>query len=339
MPIERYIRQMTLTNIGKEGQERLLASRVAIVGIGALGTVAADHLCRAGVGYLRLIDRDLVELSNLQRQMLYTEEDARQSLPKAAVAAERLRLVNSEIVIEPVVADLNSVNAEALLKDMDLVIDASDNFAVRFLINDICSKHTIPWIYCGAVGSAGMTMNILPGEGPCFRCLVPKTPPAGSVQTCSTVGVLSMLTGLLASAQALEAVKILIGSEDVRKTLMVVDIWDWQVDFIEVKKNPDCHTCTQHRYEYLEQIDGKQSTTSLCGQNAIQVLPDNLGIIDFAAVAKRLEKAGTVSYNPFMLRFSDGRVEISLFKDGRAIIKNAKSEGQAKSIYAEYIGG
>ena len=338
MPIERYIRQMTLTKIGKVGQERLLSSRVAIVGVGALGTVAADHLCRAGVGYLRLIDRDLVELSNLQRQMLYTEEDARQSLPKAAVAAEHLRLVNSEIVIEPVVADFNSVNAEAHLRDVDLVIDATDNFAVRFLINDVCSKHTIPWIYCGAVGTFGMTMNILPGEAPCFRCLVPKTPPVGSVQTCSTVGVLSMLTSLLASAQALEAVKILTGSKDVRKTLMAVDIWDWKVDFIEVKKNPDCLTCVQHRYEYLERTDGKQSATSLCGQNAIQVLPYNPETIDFSVMAKRLEKAGTVSYNPFMLRFSDDRVEISVFKDGRAIIKNAKNEGQAKSIYAEYIG-
>lgn len=338
MPIERYIRQMTFTKIGKEGQERLLSSRVAIVGMGALGTVAANHLCRAGVGYLRLIDRDLVELSNLQRQILYTEEDAKQSLPKAAVAAEHLRLVNSEITIEPVVAELNAVNAEALLQDVDLVIDAGDNFAVRFLINDVCSKQTIPWIYGGAVGGSGMTMNILPGEGPCFRCLVPVVPPVGSVETCSTVGVLSMLTSILASAQALEAVKILTGSKDVRRTLMVVDVWDWQVDFIAVENNPDCLTCSQHRYEYLEQKVGYGAAVSLCGQNAIQVLPEKAGTIDFAVMAKRLEKAGTVSYNPFMLRFSDGRVEISLFKDGRAIIKNAKNEGQAKSIYAEYIG-
>ncbi len=338
MPIERYIRQMTFTKIGKEGQERLFSSRVAIVGMGALGTVVANHLCRAGVGYLRLIDRDLVELSNLQRQMLYTEEDARRSLPKAAVAAEHLRLVNSEITIEPVVVDLNAFNVEALLKEVDLVIDAGDNFPVRFLINDVCSKHAIPWIYCGAVGSSGMTMNILPGEGPCFRCLVPKTPPAGSVQTCSTVGVLGMLTTFLASAQALEAVKILTGSKDVRKTLMAVDIWDWQVDFIAVENKPDCVTCGQHRYEYLEQKVSNGSTTSLCGQNAIQILPEQAGTINFAAMAKRLEKAGTVSYNPYMLRFSDGRVEITLFKDGRAIIKNAKNEGQAKSIYAEYIG-
>lgn len=338
MPIERYIRQMTFTKIGREGQERLLSSRVAVVGMGALGTVAANHLCRAGVGYLRLIDRDLVELSNLQRQILYTEEDARQSIPKAVAAAEHLRLVNSEITIEPVAAELNAFNAEALLQDVDLVIDAGDNFAVRFLINDVCEKRAIPWIYCGAVGSSGMTMNFLPGGGPCLSCLVPKMPPAGSVGTCSTVGVLSMLTSILASVQALEAVKILIGSMDVRKTLMVVDVWDWSVDFVEVAGNPDCITCGQHHYEYLEQKNNLQSTTSLCGQDAFQVLPDKARNIDFKVMAKQLERAGTVSYNSYMLRFSDDRVEISLFKDGRAIIKNAKNEGQAKSIYSEYIG-
>jgi adenylyltransferase/sulfurtransferase len=338
MTIERYIRQMTFNQIRKEGQERLLASRVAIVGMGALGTVAANHLCRSGVGYLRLIDRDLVDLSNLQRQILYTEEDARLSLPKAIVAAEHLQLVNSEITIEPVVADLNASNAEALLKGVDLVLDGGDNYSVRLLINDVCSKYAIPWIYCGAVGSSGMTMNILPDEGPCFRCLVPKIPPAGSVQTCSTVGVLSMLTGFLASAQALEAIKILTGSKDIRKTLMAVDMWDWQVDFIPVEKKPDCPACSQHHYEYLEQKVGNESVTSLCGQNAIQVLPIQPGTIDFAAMAKRLEQVGTVSFNSYMLRFSDGRVEINFFKDGRAIIKNAKNEGQAKSIYAEYIG-
>lgn len=329
---------MTFTKIGRKGQESLFSSRVAVVGMGALGTVVANHLCRAGVGYLRLIDRDLVELSNLQRQILYTEEDAKQSLPKVTAAAGHLRLVNSEITIKPVIAELNTFNAEALLQDVELVIDASDNFPVRFLINDFCEKQGIPWIYCGAVGSTGMTMNILPGKGPCLRCLVPKMPPAGSVGTCSSVGILSMLTSIFASVQALEAVKILTGSNDIRKTLMVMDVWDWNVDFVAVERNPECITCGQHHYEYLEQRNNLQFTTNLCGQDAFQVLPAQLETIDFQVIAKRLEKAGIVSYNSFMLRFSDGRVEISLFKDGRAIIKNAKNKEQAKSIYSEYIG-
>ncbi len=337
MDLNRYSRQTVFQQIGADGQRKLLDSKVAIVGLGALGTVIANNLCRSGVGFLRLIDRDYVELSNLQRQTLYDEKDASEQMPKAVAAYNHLTKVNSEITLVPIVTDVNSSNIEDLIKDVDLVLDGSDNLEVRFLINEACHKYKIPWIYGGAIGSTGMTMNILYGESPCFRCFCPIATTTGSSETCSTAGVLNMITGIIASVESSEAIKILIGSPEVRKDVFYVDIWDFSSQTIEIRKDPNCPTCAQSHYEYLGQLKGSYSM-GLCGRDSIQIVPGMPVSIDFAHLAEKLNKAGEVSFNRFMLSFDDGYRCFNLFPDGRAIIKNVKDESAAKSVYSEYIG-
>jgi len=334
--MERYARQSVFSHIGKEGQAKLLGSKVAIIGVGALGTVSSNNLCRAGVGHLRIIDRDYVELTNLQRQILFTEDDARQDLPKAIAAARHLSKVNSEITIEPIVTDVNPSNIESLVSDADLVLDATDNFEIRLLINEACHKYKIPWIYCGALGSEGMTMNILPGDGPCLRCFISGSS-AGPSHTCSTFGVLNMLTGTMASIQTAEAVKILLGSDCVRRDLLTIDLWLNRFETIGLLRSEDCPVCAHGRYERLGEVVGSY-TTSLCGTNSIQIVPPKPVKADFDALAEKLQKAGSVRHNGFTLTFSDGKHEIILFQDGRAMIKNAIDENNAKSIYTEHIG-
>lgn len=337
MNLNRYSRQTVFQPIGADGQQNLLDSKVAVIGLGALGTVIANNLCRSGVGFLRLIDRDYVELSNLQRQTLYDEQDALEQMPKAAAAYHHLSKVNSEITLVPVVTDVNSSNIEDLIKDVDLVLDGSDNLEVRFLINEACHKYKIPWIYGGAIGSTGMTMNILYGESPCFRCFCPAAATTGTSETCSTAGVLNMITGIVASVESSEAIKILTGSSEVRKDVFYIDVWDFSSQTIEVRKDPDCPTCGKSHYEFLGQMKGSYST-GLCGRDSIQIVPSMPVSIDFAHLAEKLSKAGEVRYNRFMLSFDDGYRCFNLFPDGRAIIKNVKDESAAKSVYAEYIG-
>lgn len=333
----RYSRQMVFENIGEDGQKKLINSTIAIIGLGALGTVSANNLARAGVGNIRLIDRDYVELSNLQRQTLYDEDDIKNEKPKAAAAYDHLIKVNSTINLEPAIVDVNSTNIERLIKGCDLVLDCTDNFKIRFLLNEACDQYRIPWIYCGALGSSCMTMNIIPGKTPCFQCLAGNTDTADVRQTCSTVGVLNMVTNIAASVQSAEAVKILLDSEDIRKTLFFMDIWSNSAEFLDIQANPLCPVCGEHRYTYLGQpLDSH--VTSLCGRNEIQVVPGKDINIDFKSTASTLLKLGTVEYNSFMLKFSDGKIGIKLFKDGRAIIENAKDANQAKSIYTEYFG-
>jgi len=334
---QRYSRQIAFDGIGEDGQAKLLRSRVSIIGLGATGTVAANNLCRAGVGFIRLIDRDYVELTNLQRQTLYDEKDASSPIPKAAAAFDRLTTINSGITLEPVVADVNAANIETLISDVDLVLDCSDNIEVRYLINEACDKLRKPWIYAGALAGEGLTMNIIPGETACFRCLFPEAPPPGSYSTCSTVGVLNGVTAAVASIESAEALKILVHSPAVRKNLFQIDVWNNNSGYIEIAKNPDCPVCGRHEYEALNGRAGT-GTFSLCGRDAVQITPDVKTEIDFAALAGKLSKAGEVKYDKFMLTFSDGSVGFSLFRDGRAIIKNAKDENAAKSIYSEYIG-
>lgn len=334
---QRYSRQTIFKYFGEAGQEKLLSSRAAIIGLGALGTVIANNLCRSGVGFLRLIDRDYVEISNLQRQTLYNEQDAAEQLPKAIAAYNHLSKVNSEIMLEPVVADVNSSNIEDFIKDVDVVLDGSDNAEVRYLINEACHKHQIPWIYGGAIGGSGMTMNILQKEGPCYRCIMPHASTPGSYPTCSTVGVLNMATGIIASLESSEAVKILIESPQVRHSLFYLDIWDNSADYVEVSKNPNCPTCAHNTYEFLGQMKGSYAT-SLCGRDSIQIVPGMPVTIDLERFAEKMKKAGIVSVNRFMLSFDDGNRSFNLFPDGRAIIKNVKDESAAKSVYAEYIG-
>jgi molybdopterin/thiamine biosynthesis adenylyltransferase len=337
MELQRYSRQMIFKYLGEDGQKKLLDSKVALIGLGALGTVIANNLCRSGVGYLRLIDRDYVEMTNLQRQTLFEEQDAAEQLPKAVAAYHHLSKVNSEIILEPVVADVNGSNIESLIKDAHLVIDGTDNAEIRYLINEACHKHRVPWIYGGALGSVGMTMNILYGDDPCFSCFRPVVPMAGSAPTCSTVGVLNMITGIVASIESVEAVKILIGSPAVRKSLLFIDIWGNRTDYIDILKNPDCPVCVHGKYEFLGKTIGSY-TTNLCGRDSIQVIPGLQSSIDFSQLSERLAKIGIVKQNKFMLSYEDEKTIFNLFPDGRAIIKNVKDEMAAKSVYAEYIG-
>ena len=334
--MERYARQAVFSRIGKDGQQKLLDSRVTIIGVGALGTVAANNLCRAGIGYIRMVDRDYVELTNLQRQILFTEDDAQQNMPKAIAAWEHLRKVNSEITMEPVVSDVNPSNIENLVKDVNLVLDATDNFEIRLLINEACDKHNIPWVYCGALGSQGMTLNVLHDGGPCLRCFISGDSTSSS-HTCSTFGVLNMLTSTMASIQTAEAVKILLNSPDVRRELLTLDLWSNRFDMIALAKDGDCPVCVHKRYEHLGAVVGAYAT-SLCGANSVQIVPPKPAKVDFAALAEKLSKAGEVRHNEFTLTFSDSKHEIILFQDGRAMIKNAIDENNAKSIYNEYIG-
>jgi adenylyltransferase/sulfurtransferase len=337
MDLNRYSRQTAYEKIGAAGQEKLLSSRVAVVGIGALGTQIANNLCRSGVGYIRLIDRDYVELSNVQRQVLFDEDDVLRQTPKAAAACEHLKKINSEITMEPVVADVNSSNIEQFCSGVDLVLDGSDNMELRYLINEQCIKSGVPWIYGGALMAGGASMNILPGKSPCFRCIFPDSPPPGSYPTCSTAGVLNMASALVASVESVEAIKILLGSPDIRKTLLIVDLWQNVTDYLEVESDPLCPVCGEHRYELLGKLP-RAFTTVLCGRDAIQVVPGSTVPMDFTQLAEKLQKIGTVKQSSFSLSFDDGHIAFQVFPDGRAIIQNVQDENTAKTIYSEYIG-
>jgi len=250
---ERYSRQIAFSGIGEQGQVKLLRSRVAIIGLGALGTIAVNNLCRTGVGFIRLIDKDRVELINLHRQALYYEQDASGSIPKAAAAFDRLTKINSGITLEPVVAKVDATNIETLINDVDLALDCTDNIETRCIINEACDKLRKPWIYAGVLASAGLTMNVIPGETACFRCLYPDPPLPGSYPTCADVGVINSVTAVIASMESAEAIKILINSPDVRKNLFQIDVWNNSSGYINIGKNPDCPVCGRHEYENLKE--------------------------------------------------------------------------------------
>lgn len=337
MLVERYSRQIIFGGIGQDGQQKLGQARVVIIGLGATGSVVANNLTRAGVGFIRLVDRDYVELTNLQRQLLYDEDDALHQLPKAIAAYNHLSRINSDILLEPIVADVNAANIERYISDVDLVLDGSDNIEVRYLINEACVKQLKPWIYAGALAGEGLTMNILPGDTACFRCLFPDAPPPGAVPTCSTAGVVNSSTVAIASIESAEALKILVGSPQVRKTLFQLDVWNSSADYIALERNPQCPVCGHHQFDALNRLPGTGATT-LCGRDSVQIVPSTHAPIDLAAFAEKLTRIGSVKYNKFMLSYSDGVADFNLFPDGRAIIKNVKDENAAKSVYAEYIG-
>ena len=336
--LERYSRQIRYKNIGEEGQKKLLASRVAVVGMGALGSVIANELVRAGVGFLRLIDRDLVEISNLQRQVLYTEQDAETSLPKVTAAAAHLAEANSEVQIEPIFGDLNSGNIETLLGDVDLVVDGTDNMETRELINEYCVENQIPWIYGGAIESEGMTASFLPG-GPCLACFSGTGTAEGSsgTVTCSSVGVLNSVTAIVASLEATEAIKILAGADTVRRDILFLELWENEFETIPLEKNPSCPVCGSHHYRYLGHASGTRAIP-LCGKDGFQIIPSVKKRQDFEDLKQKLSPLGTVTVSPFSLDFCAAEANFKVFRDGRAIIRNVRSEGQAKSIYTEYIG-
>ncbi|MBL0387511.1 ThiF family adenylyltransferase [Tumebacillus sp. ITR2] len=341
MDRSRYSRQILFDGIGEEGQRKLLTSRVAIVGMGALGTVLANHMVRAGVGFVRVIDRDFVEASNLQRQMLYDESHAADGMPKAMAAYETLHRVNSGVQIEPVVADLTWQNAEALLSDVNLVLDGTDNFQVRFLINDVCVKHGIPWVYGGGVSAHGMTMPILPGDTPCLRCMFDSAPAPGTTQTCDTAGVVGPIIHVVASYQAVEGMKILVGALDkVRRTMLNIGMWDYSTNSIDISKarRADCPCCGRGEFLYLETRAGDETTT-LCGRNTIQISPSEPWEVDLPALAKRLETSGRVESNKFLVRFyATEEIRLVIFEDGRVLVQGTDDLSVARSLYAKYIG-
>lgn len=338
--LDRYSRQILFQPVGESGQLKLLNSKVAIVGVGALGTVIANHLVRSGVGYLRLIDRDLVELSNLQRQSLFDEEDAKLQLPKVVAAQKRLNKINSTVTVAADIADVNLDNAEELLMGMDCIVDGTDNFMTRFLINDVAVKYGIPWVHGAAVSSRGMFTSIIPGKTPCYRCLFPHVP-SGTGETCDTVGVLSPLTDIIGSFQALETVKILIG-EKTTPNLEQIDIWDYSTMQMDISKgrNPNCPTCVNHQFDFLDRSSQQQiAYTTLCGRNTVQINPRNKRELDVKKLAELLKKSGNVSGNDYLLRFSpDEDTSIVVFRDARVLIHGTNDVVQAKLLYSKYIG-
>ncbi|MCC6392567.1 MAG: ThiF family adenylyltransferase [Bryobacterales bacterium] len=333
---ERYSRQILFPGIGKEGQERMLASHAAIVGCGALGSFQAGALARAGVGRLTIIDRDYVEWSNLQRQWLFEEEDAAEGLPKAVAGARRLQRINSGVHVEPVVADLTAANAEDLLSEADLILDATDNFDTRYLINDFAVCHNIPWVYGAAVASYGLVMPVLPSQTACLKCIYPESP-SGAQPTCETAGVLNTITSLIASLQVSLAFQMLSGKAgEVPRRITTVDVWTGVIRQVrQPEPQPGCLACGEHRYVHLE---GRRRTPiSLCGRNAVQI-HDRARPLDLANLEARLKAVGDVRRNEFALRFFLPSYEMTVFPDGRAIIKGTTDPGLARGLYAKYIG-
>jgi adenylyltransferase/sulfurtransferase len=333
---ERYSRQILFPGIGAEGQRKLAASRVVIVGCGATGSVLSSLLVRAGVGYVRIIDRDYIEPSNLQRQVLFDEQDAAESLPKAVAACRKLRQINSEVTVESHVEDLTPDNCEELLEETDLILDGTDNFETRYLINDYAVRERRPWIYTAAVASYGVGMNVLPGETACLACVFPQ-PPGGVVETCDTGGILNSVVNVIGSVTVTEAMKLLVGARaEMRRTLLSFDAWN--NDHAEITAgNPrsDCSVCQGHNFAYL--AGSAHPHISLCGRNSVQI-HERHRPVNFAELEERLGAHGTVRYTEYVLKFTREPLEMTLFPDGRAIIKGTTDIGVARSFYARFIG-
>ena len=334
---EKYSRQMLFAGIGPEGQQRLLASRVAIVGCGAIGAAAANLLVRAGVGHLRVIDRDFVEPSNLQRQTLFDESDALNVLPKAVAAERKLRSINSSVSVEGVVADLSPPNAEELLDRVDVLLDGTDNFETRFLVNDVAVKSSRPWIYAAAVASYGLTMAICPGATACLACLFESGAARGLEETCDTIGVLGPIVNLIASLEVAEALKILSGHpETLHGRLLSCDVWTGRMQSIGVARNPDCRACVQREFTYLE--GEVQPRITMCGRDSVQI-HERARSLDLSVLEARLRPlVDNVRQNDYLLRFRIAPYEMTVFADGRAILKGTKDPAVARSLYARYIG-
>ncbi|GFN30854.1 ThiF family adenylyltransferase [Paenibacillus xylaniclasticus] len=342
-PHSRYTRQMRYAPIGAAGQLKLSGSSAVIVGMGALGSVIAQHLVRGGIGKLRMIDRDIVEWSNLHRQLLYMEEDAEQMLPKAQAAYHRLKAANSLVELEPVVADLAPHNAEQLLTGFDLILDGTDNFTARYLINEISIKHNIPWIYGGAVGGSGVTASFIPGETPCFQCLFPVPPSAGAIDTCETAGVISPIIDIIASMQAADALKWLTGNRQaMNASLMQADVWhnQWFGIRTDQSSKPDCPVCQLRRFDHLEACHDETSAASLCGRNTVQITPAREMQAVLPEVARRLSAAGRIVLTRYLLRLElqDSNMTFVLFSDGRALIQGTDNLIVARKLYESLLG-
>lgn len=336
MNLEKYSRQILFRPIGLQGQERLHAEKAVIVGCGALGTAQANALVRSGVGRLRIIDRDFVETSNLQRQTLFDETDAIENLPKAVAAERKLKLINSDVAVEGIIADLDSRNAEALLGGFDLILDGTDNFETRYLLNDAALKLETPWIYGAVVGSYGTTFTILPGRTACLVCLFPE-PPRGLHPTCDTVGVIAPAVSWVTAVQVAEALKILSGRDrDLHGTMLAYDVWNNRFQQIRPQRDPACRSCGARDFKYL--AGSGPTHVTLCGRNSVQIHQREPRALDLPALKTRLEEFGPVRANSFLLKCLLDPYELTVFSDGRAIIKGTQDPAVARGIYAKYIG-
>lgn len=340
-PTNRYDRQARFAPFGPEGQARLARGRALVCGCGALGSVIAETLVRAGVGFVRIVDRDFLELSNLQRQVLFDEDDVAARLPKAIAAANKLRRINSEIEIEPVVADVTYKNVARLAGDVDVIVDGTDNFAIRFLLNDFAVKHGKPWIYGGCIGAEGQTMTIIPGETGCLACLMPEAPPPGTTPTCDTAGILAPIVNVIASMESSEAMKILGGHRDaVSRKLTIVDLWDNQtrhVDLSRLRDGSDCQVCQHRQFKWLSGERG-DITAALCGRNAVQLSGAEDGSVSFDDLAARLQGVGQIERNDFLFRLSVDDYVLTVFPDGRTIVGGTNDAATARTLHARYIG-
>ncbi|MBI4367986.1 MAG: ThiF family adenylyltransferase [Candidatus Omnitrophica bacterium] len=341
MDISRYHRQYLFNKIGEAGQRKLVESRITIIGCGALGTILVNTLARAGVGFIRIVDRDFIELNNLQRQVLFDENDIKENLPKAIAADRKIKQINSSIQIESIVSDVNYTNIERWVQDVDLVLDGTDNFETRFLINDACVKAKKPWIYGAVIGSHGLTMTIIPNETPCLRCVFESAPPPELTPTCDTAGIIATASAVIASLEATEAIKLLTGNaKEINRSLYSYDVWTRETKSFKLeglREATDCPTCKRQAFQFLTG-DSAPKTTTLCGRNAVQITrPDRIKL-DFKELAGRFEKTGEVKFNPFMFQAKIDGYEFSIFPDGRAIIKGTNDPAQAKTIYSKYIG-
>ncbi len=340
--LDRYSRQVRFAPLSAEGQRKLLQARVLVCGCGALGTVLANTLVRAGIGHVRIVDRDFVDLSNLQRQVLFDEDDVAACLPKAVVAAEKLRKVNSSVTIEPIVADVDHTNIEEFCRDVDCIVDGTDNFETRFLINDVSIKHEIPWVYGGCLGASGQTMTIVPGQTPCLRCLMQTMPPPGSQPTCDTAGILASIIGVVASIQAVEAIKILSGNiSAINRSLLTVDLWETTLRSINIsrlKEQHDCPTCgSRGEFPYLRGETTSHSSV-LCGRNSVQLTAPAGTKLSLQTLAQKLQPVGSVTKNAFLLRLAVDQYTLTVFADGRAIIGGTEDVAVARGLYAKYLG-
>ena len=340
MELNRYHRQILLPQIGEAGQSRLLASRVLLIGCGALGSVIAEQLARAGVGLLRIVDRDIVELTNLQRQVLFDESDVAHALPKAVGAANRLSRVNSGIQLEPIVADLDASNVESFL-DVDLILDGTDNVATRYLVNDVAVKRSVPWVYGACVGTEGRVMAIRPGQGPCLRCVFPEPPAPGELPTCDTAGVLGPVAGVVASMQVIAAIKLLTGSESIGDELVSMDLWSNRIRVVDTSdsRRADCPACGLRRFDFL--CDTASRAVQLCGRQAIQIRATSKQALLASDLAARLNPFGTTQATPYFVRCAlrdEKPLQITVFLDGRTIVHGTNDPARAKAIHARYLG-
>lgn len=338
--LDRYRRQTRYAALGEDGQRRLLKSRVLVCGSGALGCVVADTLVRAGVGFTRLVDRDFVDLDNLHRQVLFSEQDATEQLPKAVAAANRLQAVNSSVQVEPVVADVNATNIRQLADGVDLIVDGTDNFETRYLINDMAVSIGIPWVFAGCVGAEGQVLAIVPGETPCLSCIMPEPPPAAEMPTCESAGVLPPIVNVIASLQAIEALKVLSGNrEQVNPAMTFVDLWSNQQRSLSMAGSlvSDCPTCGKREFRWLEGKRGS-AVTQLCGRNSVQLSADAVDAVDLPALAGKLGSVGEVTLNKYLLRVEVEGHLLTVFADGRTIVGGTEDPAVARTMHAKYVG-